>query len=246
MMKETSSGGHRPLVKAKPVVAKSGIICSGGNMAQNGCLLAFLSQALKGKSLLLLTYEKELLALVNEVQKWCPYLLGQSFIIKTDQQSLKFLLELHVGTPLQQRWLSKLLGYDFIVEYKSGKDNKVADALSRQEEDGILFGIPRPVISWVNEIRECFNEDPEMQVFMEKFAKGELDLTQYTCHDGLLFYKRRFYLGPNSSLRPKVLQYMHESPLGGHAGYHKTLQRVKADFYWPGMRVLCAAVYQGV
>lgn len=160
--------------------------------------------------------------------------------------SLKFLLELHVGTPLQQRWLSKLLGYDFIVEYKSGKDNKVADALSRQEEDGILFGIPRPVISWVNEICECFNEDPEMQVFMEKFAKGELDLTQYTCHDGLLFYKRRFYLGPNSSLRPKVLQYMHESPLGGHAGYHKTLQRVKADFYWPGMRVLCAAVYQGV
>ena len=87
MMKETSSGGHRPLVKAKPVVAKSGIICSGGNMAQNGRLLAFLSQALKGKSLLLLTYEKELLALVNEVQKWCPYLLGQSFIIKTDQQS---------------------------------------------------------------------------------------------------------------------------------------------------------------
>lgn len=60
---------------------------------QEGQPIAFLSQTLKGQALFLSTYEKELLSLVTAVQKWRPYLLGQSFKVKTDQQSLKFLLE---------------------------------------------------------------------------------------------------------------------------------------------------------
>jgi hypothetical protein len=31
---------------------------------------------------------------------------------------------------MQQKWVSKMLGYDFLVEYKKGQENKVADALS--------------------------------------------------------------------------------------------------------------------
>ena len=65
--------------------------------------IAFLSQALKGQALTLSTYEKELLSLVKAVHKWRPYLLGRSFKVKTDQQSLKFLLEYKIGTAAQQR-----------------------------------------------------------------------------------------------------------------------------------------------
>ena len=53
-------------------------------------------------------------------------------MVKTDHQSLRFLLEQRVATPSQQKWLAKLLGYAFVVEYKRGCDNRVADALSRQ------------------------------------------------------------------------------------------------------------------
>ena len=75
--------------------------------------IAYHSQALKGSKLSLSTYEKELLALVVVVKKWRPYLLGRPFVIKIDHYSLKYLLEQRVGTPAQQEWISKLLGYAF-------------------------------------------------------------------------------------------------------------------------------------
>jgi len=103
----------------------------GAVLMQEGRPLAYYSHGLKGRNLLLSTYEKELLALVSAVQKWRHYLLGHRFKIKTDQQALKHLLQQRMGTPAQQRWVSKLLGFDFEVEYKQGKENKAADALSR-------------------------------------------------------------------------------------------------------------------
>jgi hypothetical protein len=65
------------------------------------------------------------------IRKWRHYLLGHSFKVKTDKQALKYLLEQRVGIPAQQKWVTKLLGFDFQVEYKCGRENKAVDALSR-------------------------------------------------------------------------------------------------------------------
>lgn len=54
--------------------------------------IAYFSQALKGRALVLSSYENELLALVSAIQRWGPYLLESWFDIKTDHQSHKFLL----------------------------------------------------------------------------------------------------------------------------------------------------------
>jgi hypothetical protein len=43
----------------------------------------------------------------------------------------KIFIEAKGGHPNTTEWVSKLLGYDFTVEYKRGKENKAADALSR-------------------------------------------------------------------------------------------------------------------
>jgi len=61
------------------------------------------------------TYENDLFSLVMAIQKWHPYLLGQSFVVWTDQHNLKFLLEQKVGTPFQQKWITKLLGYELMT-----------------------------------------------------------------------------------------------------------------------------------
>ena len=58
--------------------------------------------------------------------------MGKPFIIKTNQQSLKFLLKQRVGIPAQHKWITKFLGYSFLMEYRKGDENKVANALSRR------------------------------------------------------------------------------------------------------------------
>lgn len=108
--------------------------------------IAFFSRALLGRNLTLSTCEKEILALILAVQKRRPYLLGQRFIILwTDQHSLKYLWDQKITTVAQKRWLTKLMGYDFNIEYKPGRENTVADALSRQEENGEVLAILQPV-----------------------------------------------------------------------------------------------------
>jgi hypothetical protein len=76
-------------------------------------------------------YAKEMLTIIHAIQTWRPFLLGRKFYIQTDQRNLKFLLEQRIVTLEQQKWVTKLLGYDYEITYKPGRDNNAADALSR-------------------------------------------------------------------------------------------------------------------
>ena len=64
----------------------------GAVLAQGGRPIAFISQALAPKHLGLSVYEKELLVVLIAVEKWRHFLEGSKVIIRTDHESLKFLL----------------------------------------------------------------------------------------------------------------------------------------------------------
>lgn len=222
----------------------------GAVLLQNHRPIAFHSQTLKGKALQLSTYEKELLALVTAVHKWRPYLLGRPFIIKTNQQSLKYILEQKIDTPTQQKWLTKLLGYLFVVEYQKRCENKVADALSRRSDsafegsvnptpsdfDSTLFLTSFPCPTWIEELKDSYHYTPELQQLLHQLESGLAWLRFFSLHNGLILYKGRVFVDSHCSLKSKILHLVHDSPLGGHSGFLKSLHRLKQDFFWVGMR----------
>lgn len=82
-------------------------------LTQEGQPLAYFGKALGVRGQAMHTYEKELMAVVLSVKKWSPYLMDKHFFIKTDHWALKFLAEEKISNLLQQKWISKLLGYNY-------------------------------------------------------------------------------------------------------------------------------------
>ena len=84
---------------------------------------------IKGKYLQKAIYEKEILAIQHALKKWQPYLMGRHFKVKNYHDSLKHFLEQRLSSEEKQKWVTKMLGYDFEIIYKKGKINVVLDAL---------------------------------------------------------------------------------------------------------------------
>ncbi|XP_061358911.1 uncharacterized protein LOC133303071 [Gastrolobium bilobum] len=111
----------------------------GAVLLQQDRLLSFFSKRLGPRLATASTYVRELYAICEAVKRWRQYLLGAHFTIRTNHRSIKELLGQTIQTTEQQKYLCKLLGYSFNIEYKPGPLNVVADGLSRCfEEDNLV------------------------------------------------------------------------------------------------------------
>ena len=83
------------------------------------------------------TTQKELIAVVFALKKWIRYLLPKHFTIFTDHKNLEELFKYGPQKKINkiQRWIILLQQFDFTARYLPGKDNYVADYLSRDIED---------------------------------------------------------------------------------------------------------------
>lgn len=77
------------------------------------------------------TIEKELLAIVWAIKHFRPYLYGRKFIIYTDHRPLAWLDSIKEPNSKLTRWRLNLASYNYEIQYKNGKQNTNADALSR-------------------------------------------------------------------------------------------------------------------
>ena len=75
-------------------------------------------------------YDKDLYALVRVLQVWQHYLWPREFVIHSDHESLKYLRGQANLMKRHAKWIEFMESFPYIVKYKKGKENIVADALS--------------------------------------------------------------------------------------------------------------------
>lgn len=97
----------------------------------DGRPVAYASRTLNKAEINYPTIEKELLAIVWSVKYFRPYLYGRRFKIQTDHRPLIYLFGMRDPSSRLLKFRLQLEEYNFTVEYLKGKNNSVADALSR-------------------------------------------------------------------------------------------------------------------
>ena len=89
---------------------------------------------------------------------------------------MKFLLDQRLSTVPQHQWLSKLFGFDFTVEYRPGRLNAAADALSRHDEDILTaVAVSGPSFCLYDDIQAAMATDLEAGDLVQRLAAGSLE-----------------------------------------------------------------------
>jgi hypothetical protein len=101
----------------------------------NERVVSYQSRQLKSAETRYPVHDKELLAMKYALVKFRVYLMGETrFAMYTDHASLRFAIKTPHLSQRMARWLSFFAEYNFVVHYKPGKSNILADALSRRPD----------------------------------------------------------------------------------------------------------------
>lgn len=205
--------------------------------------------------------ELECLALVWAVRKFRPYIEGYKFIAITDHQALQWLMKIQQPTGRLARWILELQQYDFTIQYRRGKLNKVADALSRNPPEDLGLSEDEQHVEAIGTLSACNEETSSKKTLdgkayeswydsmVNKVTKNPNRYPRYLIRQGkLLKYipARNESKQPDRSLdwktcigdraKKSVLEETHDQATAGHMGFRKTAKRIAERYYWPGWR----------
>jgi hypothetical protein len=101
-------------------------------LLQDGKPVAYFSEKLSGLVLNYSTYDKELYPLVCILEPWQHYLWPKEFVIHSDHESLKHILSQGKWNRRHAKWVEFIESFPYVIKHKKGKENVIADALSRR------------------------------------------------------------------------------------------------------------------
>ena len=88
-----------------------------------------------------MTHDLELVAIVHALKMWRYYPLGRKFVLMTNHYGLRYLFNQPKLNARQARWMALLSEFDFEIKHIKGKENRVADALSRSMKTILLAAV---------------------------------------------------------------------------------------------------------
>ena len=190
------------------------------------------------------THERELYGVVFGCQRFRHFLQGgvHAPVVRTDHKPLGHLTTQKELSPKQARWVEYLSQFDVKLEYVEGKQNHVADMLSRLRSLPLKLrcGSTLFVISSVDspftgvqrqELLDAYANDS----IVEKWSQNLEGEGKGVNEDGLWYYvdghDKKLYVP--GGMRQKVLEEHHDSHISGHLGRDKTVEAVRRYFWWP-------------
>lgn len=202
----------------------------GAVLMQENRPIAYFSEKLSGPILNYSTYDKEFYALIRALEVWEHYLLPKEFVIHSDHQSLKYLKGQGKLNKRHAKWVEYLESFPYVIKYKQGKDNVVADALSRRYA---LISMLGSKLLGFEHLKEMYAHDSD---FADLYHACEhAAFNKFYRHEGFLFKSKQLCI-PVSSVRELLVRESHSGGLMGHFGVQKTLDMLSEHFYWPNMR----------
>ena len=193
-------------------------------------------------------YSQETFALVLSARKWHPYLFGNRFTFRSDHDPLKNIRNKKDPRGKIANWLMELEEYDYHIEHIPGKDNIVADCLSRSKPT------TQPPPSRLEEhvhlvsdnfrerLREAQAEDVVIQRAREDLSSlghvkaGRLKrVSKQLRMEGDLLTKSGRPVIPSSMYASVIDEYHCVGDVKSHFGVEKTYDLLKTRFYWPNM-----------
>ena len=204
--------------------------------------IAYESRKLKGAELNYSAYDREMLGILHALRVWRHYLSGVHFEVHTDHNTLRHITTQPSLSQRQARWVEFISEFDFEIKYLKGKENVVADALSR-----IPLSTPdADTVQQLNHI-SCVDLTSQFLSQLKAAAKSDGEYQRLVHHTekhfktvGGLLYRSvggqlRLVVPQSKTLRSQILQECHDIPIAGHLGQDKTYHSLCRWFYWPGM-----------
>ncbi|XP_054805380.1 uncharacterized protein LOC129308324 [Prosopis cineraria] len=144
----------------------------GGVLMQERHPIAYESRKLNDTERRYTVQEKEMSAIIHCLRTWRHYLLGSKFTIMTDNVATSYFQTQKKLSSKQARWQDFLAEFDYRLEYKPGKANVVADALSRKAELATLSA-SMPQNDFLERIKEGMSQDSSASNLVKLATEGK-------------------------------------------------------------------------
>eukprot|EP00253_Pinus_taeda_P021805 PITA_21805 len=211
----------------------------GGVLMKEGKVIAYESRKLKDHEKKYSAYDLELTVVIHALKMWQHYLLGRKFLLLTDHHSLTNYFSQPTLNARQGRWADFLSGFDFKIKHLKGKENRVADALSRKVQCLCELSVSKWQNTLFDKIKSTTNQDVEYQQLKQQVQQSVNEKLQqgYTLDSaGMLYFNKRLYVPDSDDLKNLILDEFHTSHYTGHPGYQKMVTALRKEYFWPRMK----------